>query len=95
MTHTVTCSNDGSFTDTLTPETAGQWSVTASWQGNNDHSGATSTAKAFTVTEQPVLTTWMWYLVAAVIVVAGVSLFFVFKRRTSPTIASAEAKAFG
>jgi hypothetical protein len=74
MTHTVTCSHDGSFTDTLTPDTAGRWSVTASWQGHNEHSGATSTAQAFTVTEQPVLTTWMRDIVAAVVVVGKLRL---------------------
>jgi len=42
LTKTAIASNDGSFDESFTPDTDGDWSVTASWEGSEDHAGATS-----------------------------------------------------
>jgi S1-C subfamily serine protease len=51
--HTISNSADGTFTDSIKPDAPGQWSVRASWQGDEDHLGASSDTLAFTVTEPP------------------------------------------
>lgn len=48
-TKTVSASKDGNFTDTFTTDKAGAWTVTASWDGNKDHSGSKSEPASFTV----------------------------------------------
>jgi len=48
-TKTVSASKDGNFTDTFTTDKAGAWAVTASWDGNRDHSGSKSEPASFTV----------------------------------------------
>jgi hypothetical protein len=48
-TKTVSASKDGNFTDTFTTDKAGAWAVTASWDGNKDHSGSKSEPASFTV----------------------------------------------
>jgi len=50
---TVTTAPDGSFSDTYTPDTAGSWSVTASWEGDGEFEGSTSSAIHFTVIKTP------------------------------------------
>jgi len=48
-TKAVSASKDGNFTDTFTSDKAGAWTVTASWDGNKDHSGSKSEPTSFTV----------------------------------------------
>ena len=48
-TKTVSASKDGNFIDTFTTDKAGAWTVTASWDGNKDHSGSKSEPASFTV----------------------------------------------
>jgi len=75
---TLTTTSTGMFSDTYKPETAGSWSVTASWEGDQDHNPATSTAFIFTVEEEfPIL------LVAsiAIITVVAIGVYFFLKRR--------------
>ena len=48
-TKTVSASKDGNFTDAFTSDKAGAWTVTASWDGNKDHSGSKSEPASFTV----------------------------------------------
>jgi hypothetical protein len=55
VTHTVSNSADGTFTDSIKPDAPGQWSVRASWQGDEDHLGASSGTLTFTVTQPPLL----------------------------------------
>lgn len=49
MTRSITTNADGEYSDSYTPSDTGAWSVTARWNGNNDHDAATSTTQAFTV----------------------------------------------
>ncbi|MEM2915652.1 MAG: hypothetical protein QXH91_09700, partial [Candidatus Bathyarchaeia archaeon] len=51
----VTSRSDGSFVDTYTPDAAGSWSVTASWQGNENYKGSKSSTASFLVVESPKL----------------------------------------
>ena len=49
-TFTRTCTtNPGDYSDTYTPDVEGSWSVTASWDGDSTHEGASSSSKSFTV----------------------------------------------
>lgn len=84
VTHIVLNSKDGAFSDTLTPDASGQWSVKASWEGNGDHKGAVSNALAFTVTEPSLIETLtdtgMIYVIP-VVVVAMVAVVFLMRRR--------------
>ncbi|MCW4040516.1 MAG: Ig-like domain repeat protein [Candidatus Bathyarchaeota archaeon] len=51
MTHTVTTSSDGSFTDTMRPDATGSWRVSALWEGDTIYDESVSTFVAITVTE--------------------------------------------
>jgi len=48
---TVTSTSDGSFTYTFVVAVLGNWTVQASWPGNNEYMEATSSAKTFEVIE--------------------------------------------
>jgi len=80
---TLTTTSTGTFSDMYKPETAGSWSVTASWEGDQDHNPATSTAFAFTVEEEfPI-----WLVVGvAIIGVAAIIVYRLLKggRRAPP-----------
>jgi len=86
VTHTVTNSDDGTFTDTYTPDASGQWSVKASWAGDEDHGGAMSEALAFTVTETSLIemmtNTGIIYAIP-VAAVAIVAIFVMRKRKAA------------
>jgi len=43
---------DGHFTASYTPDAGGPWVVTASWEGDEEHKGATSSAAEFEVVDQ-------------------------------------------
>jgi len=49
LTRTVTTSSDGSYSDSYNPDATGSWGVTASWEGDYMHEGASSPLKSFTV----------------------------------------------
>ncbi|MEM2111912.1 MAG: Ig-like domain-containing protein [Candidatus Bathyarchaeia archaeon] len=53
LNRTVTTGSDGSYSDSYTPDATGTWSVTALWEGDSTHGGATSSSKSFTVTAKP------------------------------------------
>jgi hypothetical protein len=66
---------DGSFEDNYLPENLGSWKVTASWEGDDDHLGATSSPVTFSVEEIPGLP---WIMVTAIlmtVMVAAVGIF--------------------
>lgn len=48
----ATTSSGGSFSYNYEPDTTGSWAVKASWDGNNQYSGSTSSSRSFTVTEK-------------------------------------------
>ena len=51
MTHKATIGSDGGFSDTYTPDTHGDWSVSASWSGNERYEESTSQKANITVEE--------------------------------------------
>jgi len=52
-TRMVLTSSDGTFSDSLTPRSSGEWSVFVSWSGDEDHQGSTSETVSFVVEEKP------------------------------------------
>ena len=48
----VVASSDGSFQDTYTPKSGGSYTVTASWEGDENYEGATSAPVAFEVVDK-------------------------------------------
>ncbi|MGQ9514880.1 MAG: hypothetical protein ACUVTL_07535 [Thermoproteota archaeon] len=87
VTRTVLNSLDGTFTDTFTPDVPGQWSIKASWQGNNDHNGATSDVITLTVTEPTIFEileeTGMIYVIPVAIVAVILVIMMMRKRKTT------------
>jgi hypothetical protein len=81
---TVTTEPDGSFSDRYSPDMSGAWTVTASWEGNEDYEGS-SAGRSFTVTSLP---RWMAafggysILAAAITGVVIVSFVLFWRRRT-------------
>jgi len=51
VTHKATIGSDGGFSDTYTPDTYGDWSVSASWSGNESYEESTSQKTNITVEE--------------------------------------------
>ncbi len=49
----ATTGTDGKYSDSYSPSAAGSWTVTASWKGNTQYSGAASQSAAFTVNQAP------------------------------------------
>ena len=49
FTRTVTTDADGAYSDSFTPTEEGAWSVEASWEGDAQHEGASSSSVSFTV----------------------------------------------
>jgi len=52
MTRTATATSTSSYSDTYTPSITGSWTVIASWDGDYDHWGATSSTVSFTVEKE-------------------------------------------
>jgi hypothetical protein len=78
--------SDGSFSDSYSPDVPGSWSVTASWEGDEDYTG-TSATNTFAVTSAtvagvPFATLALVGLVAAVALVSSVLVLT--KRRRAP-----------
>jgi len=53
FTRKATTSMQSSYADAYTPDNVGAWSVVASWSGNDQFAGATSSSVSFTVVELP------------------------------------------
>jgi len=53
LTRTAVTDIDGSYSDTFEPDVAGSWSVRASWEGDVEFEGSTSSVVHFTVTKIP------------------------------------------
>jgi hypothetical protein len=56
VTRTATTGSDGKYSDSYSLAAAGSWTVKASWAGNTQYSGASSSTQTFTVS-QPTVTT--------------------------------------
>jgi len=70
---------------TYEPDASGQWSVKASWAGDEDHEGAVSGAVAFTVTEpspiETVTNTGVIYAIPGVAV--AIAAIYVMRKRSA------------
>ena len=51
VTRQATTGADGKYSDSYSPSATGSWTVTASWAGNTQYSGAASQAATFTVSQ--------------------------------------------
>jgi len=49
VSRTVRTTSSGSYSDSFSPDKAGNWKVSASWDGDIDHDDSTSSASSFTV----------------------------------------------
>lgn len=90
ITRTITTGPDGSFSDQYSPDMYGAWTVTASWEGNEEYEGS-STTKTFTVTSAtaagiPFATLGLVGLVAAVALISSV-LVISRRRQAVPQLA--------
>lgn len=70
---------DGSFVDTYTPDKDGEWSVRASWSGDDNHLGAESSSSSFTV--RPPFPTAYVSLATIAVVVLGLVIFLIRRRK--------------
>lgn len=78
VTRQVTLGTDGKFTDTFKPESDGDWSVTAAWQGDNDHKAATSNTATFKSSMNILIIIGG---AAVALVVVGVGVYFLVLRK--------------
>ena len=69
LTRAVRTDQDGSFSDSLSPEDVGTWQVSASWQGDATHAGAKSEAVMLQVSELSFVERY-GVLLGAVVVIA-------------------------
>jgi len=53
LTKSIITGSDGSFYFSFAPEVIGSWTVTSSWEGDEEYEGATSSAVHFMVTKIP------------------------------------------
>jgi hypothetical protein len=82
LNRTVTTDSNGTYSDFYTLEATGSWSVSASWEGDLTHTGATSLLESFTVTPKPFLETSLGMMMIGVAILAiVVVIFFLRKRR--------------
>jgi hypothetical protein len=65
---TVQTNSGGLYNDTLfTPQEAGSWNVTATWDGDDTHTATTSSLAYFTVEAPPGMPFGMWLIIGLVI----------------------------
>jgi hypothetical protein len=81
VTRGAVTSAGGTFADTYAPEKEGQWSVRASWSGNENYLGAESPSAYFAV-EQPFPTT---YVTLGIVAIGIACLLFIVKIRRKQT----------
>lgn len=53
ISRSATTGGDGKYSDNYAPTIAGSWTVQATWAGDTQHTGASSVAASFTVTQPP------------------------------------------
>jgi len=79
---TVTTGSDGSYSDSYTPDVAGSWNVSASWDGDTLHRGAFSSTISFLVIILSFFeTTFGLTIISGGIIAAAIIAIFVFKSR--------------
>jgi len=80
VTRSTTTSADGGFGDTYTPDRVGQWSLLASWPGNNNYTEASSNSINFSV-RQPFPLAYVIGIILAVIIVGSLLLIVRSRKR--------------
>jgi len=86
LTHTTNSIADGTFFDTMAPDSVGTWTVSAAWTGNNVYQGATSSDSTFAVQSSSQVTnapidTISYALIAGIIVVLVILAALIFAMR--------------
>lgn len=89
VTRTSSSASGGAFSDTYTPDAEGSWSVKASWAGNDNYQGATSSSSSFTVSAAEVAPTGgaaipievIYAIVAIIIIVIVVAVGYWYMKR--------------
>jgi hypothetical protein len=66
---TVTTASDGTYTDTITPDSTGTWVVNSTWVGDDIHMGSASTEQTLNVEETPAQPPCIYILLVLVIAV--------------------------
>ena len=66
---------EGTYSDTYTPDTEGSWSVHASWGGEELYPGFTSPSASFTVYAKSFYEETWFYLLLLLIFLIGVALY--------------------
>ena len=75
---TVTSAQDGTFTYTDTLNDVGTWSITASWSGDNNYLGTTSSANQITVNKEVEQPDDTWDILQVVLGILGIVVSIVF-----------------
>jgi len=104
FTRTVLTSSDGTFSYSFTPQSSGEWSVYASWSGDEDHQGSTGETTSFVVEEKPQITPvpppgimglpifWILVPIIALSIFAVTALYLTRSRRGAPPFARRRVK---
>jgi hypothetical protein len=100
LNRTVTTGSDGSFNDSYRPDVLGHWSITASWNGDSTHAGASSSEKSFELKSKLELelglSPFMMLIVgnaAAAIAIIAVVAWLIMRPPTQRSTAESEVKA--
>jgi hypothetical protein len=81
LDRTTTTGTDASFSDTYTPDSAGSWSVKASWAGNDYYLGSTSFETPFTVNASGGIPMEYVYIVVVIVIIAIAAIGFYWYRK--------------
>jgi hypothetical protein len=82
---TVTTGSDGSFSDSYKPDTTGSWSIIASWLGDSNHYGSSSSMSNFAVKPKSFIETplGMATVGAGIIIAVIAAMVLVLRKRRS------------
>jgi len=80
-TKTVIAGSDGTFEDSFTPDVEGEWSVSSSWEGSEDHNEAASQPVTLSVVKPPGGVPGFPYESIIAGVAAAAALLWFFQRR--------------
>ena len=101
LNRTVATGSDGSFVDSFWPDAVGYWSVTALWNEDSTHAGASSSEKSFELKKQelkvelpPSMMPIVGTAIAAIAIIAIVAWCIKkFRKRPPATVTSSTVKA--
>jgi hypothetical protein len=81
LNRTVTTGPNGAYSGSYALKATGSWSVSASWEGDLTHAGATSLSRSITVTPKPFLETPLGMGAAGVSVIVVVLVVVLLRRK--------------